>query len=146
LAASSSPADVEVLGRSHDWVKVRFEGWVRSSDLAAEVTTGPRITGAMVRASPDKFVGQTVVWRLQFLAVQEADALRPEMPKGQPYVLARGPLPESGFTYLMVTKDQVATFRGLAPLDEVQVEAIIRAGRTRYLPTPVLEMVKVASR
>jgi len=146
LIAVTSPTDVEILDRSHDWVKVRFQGWVRTSDLIAETTAGPRITGAMVRSAPEKYVGQTVIWRLQFLSVQEADALRPEMPKGQLYVLARGPLPESGFAYLMVTKDQAATFQRLAPLDEVQVEAIIRAGRTRYLPTPVLEMVKAATR
>ena len=87
-----------------------------------------------------------MTWRVQYLAVQEADALRPEIPRGQQYVLARGPLPESGFTYIIVTKEQAAEFRQLAPLDEVAVDAVIRAGRTKYLPTPVLELVKVVPR
>jgi hypothetical protein len=139
----ASNAEVEVMERTRDWVRVRLDGWVKTGDLAGEVLAGPRITGAMIREQPERFVGQTVTWRIQFLAVQEADALRPEMPRGQPYLLARGPLPESGFVYLMVTKEQAAQLAGLAPLDELRVEAIIRAGRTRYLPTPVLELVGV---
>ena len=140
---AEAATDAEVVGRARDWVKIRVEGWVRTSDVTAEVVSGPRITGTMVREKPDRFVGQSVTWRLQFLAVQEADALRPEMPAGQQYILARGPLPEAGFVYLMVTKEQVGAFRRLSPLDEVRVEAVVRAGRTKYLPTPVLELVKV---
>ncbi len=143
LAVLPEAAEVEVVERSRDWVRVRMDGWVRAADVA-ELADGPRITGAMVRSEPDRFVGETVTWRLQFLAVQQADALRPEIPEGQPYVLARGPLPESGFTYLMVTPEQAAQFRRLSPLDEVEVEAVVRAGRTKFLPTPVLQLVKVA--
>ncbi len=144
IASAQGSPDVEVIEQTRDWVKVRIEGWVRAADLATETVAGPRITAAMIQQAPDRYLNQPVSWRLQFLAVQEADALRPEMPRGQLYVLARGPLPESGFTYLMVTKDQAAEFRRLAPLDEVKVDAVVRAGRTRFLPTPVLELVKVA--
>ncbi len=145
-ATLAQPGEVQIIGRSRDWTKVRFEGWVRNADLAAEASSGPKITAVMLRDQPDKYVGQTVVWRVQYLAVQEADALRPEIPRGAPYVLARGPLPESGFTYLIVTREQAAVFRQFAPLDEVAIEAVIRAGRTKYLPTPVLELVKVVPR
>jgi hypothetical protein len=138
--------DVVVKERQREWVKVTVEGWVRSADLAAEVDAAPRVTGAMVREHPDRFVGQTVTWRLQYLSVQEADALRPEMPAGQAYVLARGPLPEAGFVYLMVTKEQAADFRARSPLDELAVDAVIRAGRTKYLPTPVLEFLQIAGK
>jgi hypothetical protein len=76
------------------------------------------------------------------LAVREADDLRPELPKGQPYVLARGPLPETGFVYLAVPAAEAATFRRMEPLAEVRVRATIRAGRSRFLPTPVLTFVR----
>ncbi len=145
-ATLAQAGDVEVIERTRDWTRVRFEGWVRNADIAAEVTSGPKITAMMLRDQPQKYVGQTVTWRVQYLAVQEADALRPEIPKGMSYVLARGPLPESGFTYVIVTGPQAAEFRQLAPLDEVAIEAVIRAGRTKYLPTPVLELVKVVPR
>ena len=145
-ATLAQAGDVDVVERTRDWTKVRFEAWVRNADIAAEVSSGPKITAVMLRDQPQKFLGQSVSWRVQYLAVQEADALRPEIPRGQPYVLARGPLPESGFTYIIVTKEQAAEFRQLAPLDEVAIDAVIRAGRTKYLPTPVLELVRVVPR
>lgn len=141
MATLGETADVEVIERRPGWIKVAVAGWVKESDVAADVASGPRITAAMLRDQPDKFVGETVTWRLQYLAIQQADDLRPEMPRGQTYVLARGPLPESGFVYVMVDPSQAATFKAMAPLDEVVVEAVIRAGRTRYLPTPVLTLV-----
>ena len=65
-------------------VRVRLEGWVRAADLAnprdADV---PRITAEDLRLNPERFVGQTVDWRLQFLAVLIADELRPELPPGR---------------------------------------------------------------
>ncbi len=144
IASVEQAADARVLERQPDWVKVQIEGWVRASDLAADSIPGPRITAAMLRERPDRYVGQAVTWRLQYLALQVADDLRPEIPRGESYVLARGPLPESGFVYLMVSKEQAAGFRARTPLDEVIVEAVIRAGRSKYLPTPVLSLVNVA--
>lgn len=125
-----------------DWVRVRLEGWVRREDL---IETGPADGPilAELRANPERFVGQTVQWRLQFLAFQTADALRREMPEGQPYLLTRGPLPEVGFVYVMVFPDQAARFREMAPLTEIAVEAVIRSGRSRYLPNPVVELVRI---
>ena len=140
VATLARPGTGVVLERTRDWVRVQLDGWVRSSDITGAVEDGPRITGAMIRAAPDKYVGQTVAWRLQFLAIQEADELRPEMPRGQLYLLTRGPLPESGFVYVMITKAQADEYRKLQPLDEIKVEGPLKAGRTRYLPTPVVEL------
>jgi len=139
-------ASVQVLERRRDWVRVAVEGWLRSEQVVEAVDESPQVTGAMVRAQPDRYVGRTLVWRLQYLSVQTADDLRPEIPRGQPYVLARGPLPEPGFVYLMVTKEQAEEFRARSPLDELAVEAVVRAGRTKYLPTPVLEFRSLAGR
>ncbi|MGE5927056.1 MAG: SH3 domain-containing protein, partial [Gemmatimonadota bacterium] len=99
---------VTVVGRAGEWVRVRAEGWVRESELKP-ATGGPLVgvTAAEVRANPDRYVGQTVEWRLQYVSTAVADELRPEMPPGQPYILARGPLPEPGFVYLMVTPQEL---------------------------------------
>jgi hypothetical protein len=140
LAQVSRPGSGTVVERSRDWVKVRIEGWVRNADVTGKADPGPKITGAMIRGQPDRYVGQEVAWRLQFLAIQEADELRPEMPKGQLYLLTRGPLPESGFVYVMVTKTQADQYRQLQPLDEIRIEGVLKAGRTKYLPTPVVEL------
>jgi hypothetical protein len=135
-----SSRGVEIVERSGGWSRVRLEVWVPDAAVGAAPTAG--ISGAELRAAPERYVGQAVEWRLQVLAVREADDLRPELPKGQPYVLARGPLPETGFVYLSVPASEAAVFRAMEPLSEVRVRATIRAGRSRFLPTPVLDFVR----
>jgi hypothetical protein len=150
LAAQPSGAQVgaleaalrgEVVERRDGWSKVRLEAWVRDGTLGV----GPppdQITAEEIRTNPERYIGQTVEWTIQVLAVQKADELRPELPLGQPYVLARGPLPETGFVYLLVQAAEAERFRGLEPLAEVRVRATVRSGRTRFLPTPVLTFVR----
>jgi hypothetical protein len=135
-------APARVLGRSGEWARVQLEGWVRESDLeeaAGGALTG--ITAAEVRSDPSKYVGRAVEWRLQLIAVQTADELRTEIPKGQSYLLTRGPLPEPGFVYVTVSEAQAAEFRSLPALQELNLRVIVKAARTRYLTTPVVEFV-----
>ncbi len=130
-----------VTERRSGWSRVTLDVWVRDGTVGgAPSATG--ISGKDVRDEPDRYVGQTVEWSLQVLAVQQADELRPELPLGQPYLLARGPLPETGFVYLLLQPKDAAAWRAMEPLAEVRVRATIRAGRTRYLPTPVIELVR----
>jgi hypothetical protein len=131
-----------VLGRSGEWVRVQVEGWVRESDIKpAEAGVLAGISAAEVRATPGRFVGQMLDWRLQIIAVQLADELRPEMPSGQPYLLTRGPLPEAGFVYVMIPPERIAEFRALPALHEMTLRITLKAARTRYLATPVAELV-----
>lgn len=135
-------ASARVLGRAGEWTRVQFEGWVRESDLkAASAGALSGITAAEVRSDPAKYVGRTVEWRVELIAVQKADELRPEMPRGQNYLLTRGPLPEPGFVYVTVTEAQVAEFRALQALQELTLRVVIKAPRTRFLATPVVELV-----
>jgi hypothetical protein len=112
---------------------------VRKEDVARR-STRPGVTLEQLRSAPEKYLGQGVVWRLQFIALQVADELRPELAPGEPYVLARGPLPEAGFVYVAVTREQAGRFREMSPLDEFTANGTIRSARTRYLPTPVIEL------
>jgi hypothetical protein len=133
-----------VVGRSGEWVRVQVDGWVRESDLKQSeggALTG--ITAAEVRSTPDRFVGQMLDWKLQLISVQAADELRSELPAGQPYLLTRGPLPEPGFVYVAIAPDRVAEFKALPPLTELVLRLTLRAARTRYLDTPVAELVSV---
>jgi hypothetical protein len=135
-------AAARVLGRSGDWTRVQFEGWVRESDLSGDARTSQGgVTAAEVRADPTRYIGRTLDWRLELIAVQEADDLRVEMPRGQLYLLTRGPLPEPGFVYVMVTQRQADEFRALQALQELTLRVTIRAPRTRFLTTPVVQLV-----
>jgi hypothetical protein len=138
-------APARILSRSGEWVRVQTEGWVREGDL--EEASGGALTGisaADVRSDPGRYVGKLVEWRLQLIAVQAADELRTEMSRGQNYLLTRGPLPEPGFVYVTVTPAQAAEFRALPALQELSLRVTIKAARTKFLTTPVVEYVSRA--
>ena len=132
----------EVVERSGNWVRIRTDNWVLAEDVLPMPPDSARITLELLRADPARYVGQLVTWRLQFLSVQTADELRPELPPGMPYLLTRGPLPEAGFVYVAVTQEQAQRFRAMNPLDEFVARGTIRAARTKYLPTPVIDLLR----
>jgi hypothetical protein len=139
-----SGAGAKVLSRSGGWTKVQLEMWVPDSALRStdnRILVG--VSQAEVRANPARYLGQLVEWRLQFVAVQKADELRPEIPAGQSYLLTRGPLPEPGFVYVVVPSNLVSQFQAVPSLKEIVIRGTIRAASTKYLPTPVLDLVEV---
>lgn len=144
LGSLDSGAGVRVVTRSGGWSRIQLEAWVPDSTLRpAESGVLVGVSPAELRANPARYAGQVVEWRLQFVAIQKADELRPEIPAGRSYLLMRGPLPEPGFVYVVVTPDQVTRFERLPALKEVLLRGTIRAATSRYLPTPVLELVAV---
>jgi len=68
-----------------------------------------------------------------------------ELPAGQPFLLTRGPLPEPGFVYVILPRGQAEQFRALPALQELVVHVRIKAPRTKYLTTPVVELVTAVS-
>ena len=142
VATLAAGGEVRVVTRAGGWTRVRIDAWV--PDTALETSAGGAsagVTAAEVRAEPARWIGQVVDWRLQVVAVQVADALRSDLPEGKPYLLTRGPLPESGFVYVLVTPEQAQHFRDSAPLREVTLRVRIRAPSSKYLPTPVVELI-----
>ena len=138
----SPGGEVRVVTRAGGWSRVRVEAWVPDSSLdVADPSSARGVTAAEVRAEPARWIGQVVEWKLQIVAVQVADNLRPELPEGKPYLLTRGPLPESGFVYVLVTPDQAQQYRNAAPLREITARVRIRAPSSKYLPTPVVELI-----
>jgi len=138
---------VRVLARSGEWVRVATEAWIKESDLKPSspgVLAG--VSGAEVRARPREFEGKTVQWAVQYVALQAADELRREIPPGQRYMLARGPLPEAGFVYVILTTELLGKVEQLQPLAELVIIARIKAGRSQYLGNPVVELVDLAVR
>src|SRR5207247_10768766 len=87
--------------------------------------------------------GQVLRWPLQFISTQKADEPRPELPNGATYFLARGPLPERGFVYVVVPEARRAQLETMTPLATIQVTARVRTGRTRFLGNPVLDMINL---
>jgi hypothetical protein len=135
---------LRVVSRSGEWTRVQVEGWVKTSDLMAG-TPGALVgvSAAELRTDPDRYLGQTLRWTLQYIAVQKADELRPEIPAGASYLLTRGPLPERGFVYVVVPDGKQALVASLAALSVVQATVRVRAGRSHYLGNPVVDLVSL---
>jgi len=140
VGRAPEPLRVEVLSRSGGWTKVRADLWVREADVGTAPPPEGMLTLDQIITDPDKYIGARVTWRLQYLAIDTADELRPELPAGEPYLLTRGPLPESGFVYVAVTREQGERFRAMQSLQEFQAHGTIIAPRTRYLPIPVIRL------
>jgi len=137
-------ATAQVLARNGDWVRVQLEGWMHAADLGPVATEARQgVSVAQVRANPARYVGQLLDWTVQFISIQTADELRPEIPVGRKYLLTRGPLPEPGFVYVIVTAEQLRRFEGAEPLEEFTLRGRLRATSTKYLPTPVVELVAI---
>jgi hypothetical protein len=135
---------LRVLSRAGDWARIQLEGWVKASELPATPGGGlVGVTAAELRAEPQRYAGQTLRWTVQFIALQKADDLRPDIPAGATYMLARGPLPERGFVYAIVPDAKLAAVQALAPLATLQVTARVRAGRSKYLGNPVVDLISL---
>jgi len=133
---------LRVLSRNGEWTRVQFEGWVKGGELQVApsgVLVG--VTAAELRAEPTRYAGQVLRWKLEFIALQRADELRPDIPAGAQYMLARGPLPERGFVYVVVPETRLAAVRTLTPLETIQVTARVRNGRSRYLGNPIVDLI-----
>src|SRR3989449_11776786 len=86
----------------------------------------------MIRRPPrSTLFPYTTLFRSEFISLQKADELRPEIPTGATYMLARGPLPERGFVYVIVPEAKRVPLEALTPLAVIEVTARVRAGRDR---------------
>ena len=138
---------LRVLSRTGEWARVQLEGWVKTDDLR-EAPPGVLIgvSAAELRADPERYQGQTLRWTLQFIATQRADDLRPDLPPGSTYLLARGPLPEHGFVYVVVPEVHRSAIETLTPLTEIRVTARVRVARSRFLGNPVVDLLVLEAR
>ena len=135
---------LRVLSRNGEWTRVQIEGWVKGGDLqAAPAGVQVGVTAAELRAEPQRYVGQALRWNLEFIAIQKADELRPDIPSGATYVLARGPLPERGFVYVIVPDARLPAFHALTPLATITLTVRVRNGRSRYLGNPVVDLISL---
>lgn len=134
-------ANVDVIARDRGWTRIRIEGWVPDSVLTpADTTYRAGLSAADLRADPAAARGKTVVWTVEFLALQTADPLRHGLADEEPYILARGPKSENALLYLVVPPSLMGTARALQPLTKVTVTARVRDGRSEPVGIPILDI------
>ena len=140
--AVSAPTPLKVVAHSGEWTRVQLDAWVKTSDLAAAPTgVLEGVSAAELRADPTRYAGQVVRWRLQFVAVETADDLRPDIPDGSTYLLTRGPTPERGFVYVIVPESKKAAVAALAPLTDLEITATVRVGKSHFIGNPIVDLL-----
>jgi hypothetical protein len=143
VGITTAKATARLVARADGWARVLVEAWVRDADLApADDSALAGVTAAEVRGGGSTYVGRVLRWTVQLIALQTADALRRDMPEGQRYLLARGPLPETGFVYVLLTPEQAHTLEALDPLTLLTVLGRVRTARSQYLGNPVLDLIE----
>jgi hypothetical protein len=150
LALLSSAADVEVLAREGNWTRVRLDGWVwrpRSAEAeaaGADDTSTENVTPAMLTgAGGDAYEGRRVTWRLQFISLERAEAIRTDFFEGEPFILGRFGGAEGPFIYVAVPPERLTEVQGLIPLEVVTVTARVRRASSALTETPILELLGV---
>jgi hypothetical protein len=135
---------------AHDrgWVRVRTEGWVRETEVAATDPSQVTISAADLRADPEGVRGKTVRWDIEVLAFATADPLRKGLNPDEPYLLARGPGSESALLYVAVPPSLLALARTVASRAPVPVSivATVRSGRSEPVGVPILDAQSLVKR
>lgn len=135
---------LQPLAHDRGWVRVRIEGWVPERDLIPADTAIRSPSAADLRADPDGMRGRVVRWTVEVLAFRKADALRPDLQPGEPYLLVRGPGDENALIYLTLPAALVDRARALAPTSRIVVSARVRTGRSQPTGVPVLDVLTLA--
>ncbi len=146
LARFQPGGQAQVLGRTGDWIRIRFDGWVygpAALDSALDLADTGDVTPAQLRADPSRYRGALVRWRVQFISLRRAERARSDFREGEPFIHARGAAGDAGFVYLAVPQELLAVAEGLQPLQYVTVVGRVRIGRSQLLGSPVVDLTDI---
>jgi hypothetical protein len=148
IASIGPQSPLVPVARDRGWVRVRTEGWVRETEVAATDPSQVTISAADLRADPDGVRGKTVRWDIEVLALATADPLRKGLNPDEPYLLARGPGSESALLYVAVPPSLLALARTVASRAPVPVSivATVRSGRSEPVGVPILDAQSLVKR
>ncbi len=136
-------ADLRVLARQGTWARVRLDAWVWTpSFLTEEEQASTQHLGASdLRANPEAYNGRTVQWEVQFVSMEQADAVRTDFYEGEHFILARAPDASDGFVYLAVPPELVPVAAEFRPLQTIRVLARVRTGASSQMGAPILDLL-----
>jgi hypothetical protein len=141
--------ELAVVARQGNWARVRLEGWVwlPQGAVAEEEEAGEApltLTLEDVLGSPEATRGRLVTWELQFVSLEEAEAVRTDFYEGEPFLLTR-PVGEDAtrFVYVAIPPEQMGAAGGLTPLERITVVGRVRTGSSTLTGAPILDLVEM---
>jgi hypothetical protein len=142
IAPLPAETPVRVLESRGGWTRIRVDGWVPSSSVRAGALgeVGPDVVAA---APAGTFIGRTVRWTLEHVALQQADPWRPDFEAGEWFDLARAPGAEGRYVYLALPERLVEEFRGMSPFRTLRIEGRVRTGQSALTGTPIVEVTRL---
>ncbi len=144
-AATLQPGtDVAVVARQGEWARVRLEGWIlEQSTLPADsAAASDSLTALDLRNNPQQYIGRRVLWTVQFVSLETAEAVRTDFYEGEPFILARPVEDRSqGFVYLAVPTELLPQVEELRPLQTIEVLGRVRTGRSALMGVPILDLL-----
>lgn len=146
LAVARPASDVQVVGREGNWARVRLEGWMWLPAVQDAETLDPSEASAPLDPSevaddPAATAGRVVVWSLQFLSLERAEAVRTDFFEGEPFLLTRFGDRAGPFVYVAVPNDRLAEVRGLLPLERIEVRGRVRTPASSLTGVPILDLI-----
>ena len=142
LAQLPAETPIHILESRGGWTRVRVDGWVPTSAVRAGSLS--EVDPDVVAAAPaGTFIGRTVRWTLEHVALQQADAWRPDFTPGEWYDLARVPGSDGRYVYLVIPERMLEEFRGMSPFRPVRVEGTVRTGQSALTGTPIVEVTRL---
>jgi len=145
LAVASGRGDLQVVDRDGNWARVRLEGWLwmpADADASGGATPVALVPEDLTR-DPEANVGRVVAWTLQFISLEQAEELRTDFRRGEPFLLTRYGGPEGPFVYVAVPPEQRSAAEGLVPLETIAVTARVRTGASVLTGTPIVDLLSL---
>jgi hypothetical protein len=148
LARTEPGANLQVLAREGNWVRVRLEGWtwapIGESPDAPDMSPVSDVTPEEVGQDPGAYRGRVVSWNLQFVSLERAEKVRTDFFEGEPFLLARTSTSGSSFVYVAVPPDRLGEVEGLVPLERINVVGRIRTGAAALTGNPILDLLELS--
>ena len=146
LARSLPGAELRMVGREGNWVRVQLDGWIWSpegSEAPGRSDAVTDATPAQVVAEPERYRGRVVSWSLRFIALERAERVRTDFFEGEPYLLTRTGASEGSFVYVALPQERLEEVGGLTPLERIQVVGRVRTGSAGLTGSPILDLLEL---
>ena len=147
LALAEPGAELQVLARDGNWVRVRLDGWAWAPRAEQpDSVRSPTIldmTPEQVSRDPEAFLGRVVVWELQFVSLERAERLRTDFFEGEYFLLTRSLMSGNAFVYVAISPQRLDEVEGLIPLERIRVVGRIRTGAAALTGNPILDLVEL---